>query len=104
MEVCSHRLLSFVQKSILLECETQVECLLAIVFENYKSLNEQSATGLSDWLTPIPDIASLALAPAVQTFTLLHDILSQEAQTILQRHLQVIAKVLRLKCYIFCTI
>lgn len=92
--VCSHRLLSFMQKSILLDCQTQVESLLASVFENYKSLDEHSATGLSDLPTSISDTASPALASAVQVYTILHDILSQDAQMTLQKHLQVIAIVL----------
>uniref|UniRef100_A0A803M875 Uncharacterized protein n=1 Tax=Chenopodium quinoa TaxID=63459 RepID=A0A803M875_CHEQI len=79
------------QKTIFLECETQVETLLATVFENYKSLDEQSATGLTDSLTPVPETASIALAPAVQVYSLLHDILSQDAQAVLQKHLQTAA-------------
>ncbi|XP_021776496.1 uncharacterized protein LOC110740316 [Chenopodium quinoa] len=80
------------EKTIFLECETQVESLLATVFENYKSLDEQSATGLTDSLTPVPETASPALAPAVQVYSLLHDILSQDAQAVLQRHLQTAAQ------------
>jgi len=82
-------LMTFMQKSILLECETQVESLLANVFENYKSLDELSPTGMSDSLTTIPDAAPPALAPAVQLYCLLHDILAQDGQTILQKYLQV---------------
>lgn len=76
------------EKSILLECEMQVESLLANVFENYKSLDELSPSGMSDSLPPIPDAAPPALGPAVQLYCLLHDILAQEAQTILQKYLQ----------------
>ncbi|XP_056699511.1 uncharacterized protein [Spinacia oleracea] len=80
------------EKSILLDCETQVESLLANVFENYKSLDEHSSTGLTDSLTPVPETASSALGPAVQLYTLLHDILSQDAQAVLQKHLQTAAQ------------
>ncbi|CAK9151820.1 unnamed protein product [Ilex paraguariensis] len=80
-----------VAKSILLDCETQIESLLACVFENYKSLDENSPTGLLDLLIPISDVAAPALAPAVQVYTLLHDILAQDAQTMLRNYLQTAA-------------
>ncbi|CAM8899854.1 unnamed protein product [Rhodiola kirilowii] len=79
------------EKSILLDCETQVESLLAKVFENYKSLDENSPTGLTDMLGPTPESAAPALAPAVQIFTLLHDILVEDAQTTLRNYLQTAA-------------
>lgn len=78
------------QKSILLDCETQVESLLANVFENYKSLDENSPAGLAELFDPTPESAAPALAPAVQIFILLHDILAQEAQTMLRNYFQVI--------------
>lgn len=74
---------------MLLDCETQVESLLANVFENYKSLDEISSTGLSDTFGPPPESAAPALLPAVQVYTLIHDILAQEAQTMLRNYLQV---------------
>lgn len=76
------------EKSILLDCENQVENLLANVFENYKELDELSPTGLSESFGPPPESAAPALGPAVQLYTLLHDILAQEAQTILRNYLQ----------------
>ncbi|XP_043698706.1 uncharacterized protein LOC122649572 isoform X2 [Telopea speciosissima] len=76
------------EKSILLDCETQVENLLANVFENYKSLDELTPTGLADLFGPILECAAPALVPAVTVYTLLHDILAQEAQTILRNYLQ----------------
>ncbi|KAJ1278382.1 hypothetical protein BS78_04G075200 [Paspalum vaginatum] len=76
------------ERSILIECEDQIKTLLATVFENYKSLDEHSPTGLSDLFGPIPDSAAPALAPAVQIFSVLHDILSKEAQDILRNYLQ----------------
>ena len=79
----------FVQRSILLDCEDRINVLLAIVFENYKSLDELSITGLSELFGPISDCAAPALAPAVQIFSVLHDILSNEAQSILRSYLQV---------------
>ncbi|CAO2813042.1 unnamed protein product [Amaranthus hypochondriacus] len=80
------------EKSLLLECEVQVESLLANVFENYKSLDEHPATDFSDSLILVPQTAPLALAPAVQIYTLLHDILSEGAQSILQKYLQTAAQ------------
>ncbi|PIA58301.1 hypothetical protein AQUCO_00500317v1 [Aquilegia coerulea] len=84
----SERILTRQEKSILLECETQVENLVAKVFENYKSLDELSPTGLTDLFGAIPESAAPALVPAVQVYTLLHDILAPEAQTILRNYLQ----------------
>lgn len=77
------------QKSILLDCETQVERLLAEAFQNYKSLDDNSPTGLADTSAPTSETASPALAPAVQLYTLLHDILAQDAQTMLRNYLKV---------------
>ncbi|KAK9152277.1 hypothetical protein Syun_010586 [Stephania yunnanensis] len=63
----SERSLSRQEKSLLLDCETQVEKLLARVFENYKSLDEGSPSGLTDLFGPMQEFAAPALAPAVQT-------------------------------------
>ncbi|XWS47271.1 hypothetical protein CRYUN_Cryun14cG0138100 [Craigia yunnanensis] len=80
------------EKSILLDCETQIESLLANAFENYKLLDEKSPTGLADLFGPTQETAAPALAPAVQVYTLLHDILSPDAQTMLKNYLQIAAK------------
>ncbi|KAI4308594.1 hypothetical protein L6164_031650 [Bauhinia variegata] len=80
------------EKSILLDCENQIERLLANVFENYKSLDENSPTGLTDQFGPPLHSAAPALAPAVEIYTLLHDILSLDAQTILRNYLQTAAR------------
>ncbi|GFZ05173.1 hypothetical protein Acr_17g0007450 [Actinidia rufa] len=87
----SEKILTRQEKSILLDCETQVESLLETLFENYKSLDENSPTGLADVFDSIPEVAAPALAPAVQVFTLLHDILAQDAQTMLRNYLQTAA-------------
>ena len=81
--------LTVLQKNLLSDCETQTESLLANVFENYKSLDEDSPTGLADLFGPMQVSAAPALAPAVQVYTLLHDILSLDAQTMLRNYLQV---------------
>ncbi|VAI56494.1 unnamed protein product [Triticum turgidum subsp. durum] len=85
------RTLTRQERSILLDCEDRINVLLAIVFENYKSLDELSITGLSELFGPISDFAAPALAPAVQIFSVLHDILSNEAQSILRSYLQTAA-------------
>src|SRR5687768_7529200 len=73
----------------MLNCEDRIKSLLAAVFEHYKSLDEHSPTGMSDIFGPISDSGAPALAPAVQIFSVLHDILSKEAQDILRNYLQV---------------
>ncbi|EOX93622.1 Uncharacterized protein TCM_002512 isoform 1 [Theobroma cacao] len=88
----SEKSLTRQEKSILLDCETQIESLLANAFENYKSLDEKSPTGLADLFGPTQETAAPALAPAVKVYTLLHDILSPDAQTMLRNYLQTAAK------------
>ncbi|XP_073135598.1 uncharacterized protein [Henckelia pumila] len=87
----NERILTRQEKSILLDCETQVESLLSATFQNYKSLDEKSPTGLVDLSGPILESAAPALAPAVQVYTLLHDILAQDSQTMLRKYLQMAA-------------
>ncbi|CAK9315428.1 unnamed protein product [Citrullus colocynthis] len=92
MKAKSERSLTRQERSILLDCETQIESLLANVFENYKSLDENSSTGLADLLGPIKDSAAAALTPAVKIYTQLHDILSRDAQNMLRNYFQSGAK------------
>ncbi|KAL5207204.1 hypothetical protein ABZP36_031639 [Zizania latifolia] len=91
MKARDDRTLTRQERSILLDTEDRIKSLLAVVFENYKSLDENSPTGLSDLFGPIPDCAAPALSPAVQIFSVLHDILSNEAQNILRNYLQTAA-------------
>lgn len=58
---------------------------------NYKSLDEKSPTGLTDLLGPLPEAAAPALAPAVQVYTILHDILAQDAQIALRNYIKTAA-------------
>ncbi|GJU31432.1 hypothetical protein Tco_1175021 [Tanacetum coccineum] len=92
MKARTERRLTRQEKSLLLDCETQMESLLAIAFQNYKSLDENSSTGLSDVLSPIPETAAPALAPAVQLYTLIHDILTPDGQALLTNYLQAAAR------------
>lgn len=82
----NEKVLTRQESSMLLECEEHIEALLATTFENYKSLNEKSTTGLIDSISSIPVSPAPALVPAVQIFVLLHDILSQESQTVLANY------------------
>ncbi|KAH7293968.1 hypothetical protein KP509_28G050300 [Ceratopteris richardii] len=83
--------LSRQEKRILYDMQEQVEQLLASTFENYKSLDSSSPSGINQSLTPIAGEAAPALAPAVKLYTLLHDVLSSEAQTMLRNHFQTAA-------------
>lgn len=74
---------------ILGEVEDQIEQILALAFENYKALDESLASGILDVFQPAKGCAAPALQPAVKLYTLLHDILSPEAQTKLCKHFQV---------------
>ncbi|WMV39524.1 hypothetical protein MTR67_032909 [Solanum verrucosum] len=91
MKARSDRSMTRQEKSLLLDCETEIEGLLATVFENYKSLDESCPTGLADMSAPIPETAAPALAPTVQIYTLLHDILAQDAQMTLRNYIQTAA-------------
>lgn len=71
-----------------MDCEIEIEKLMANVFENYKSLDENCPSGFADISCPVQESVSTALSPAVQVFSLLHDILSPEAQEILTNYLQ----------------
>lgn len=92
-----------VQKRILIEVEEQVQQLLAVVFENYKALDESSTSGLAETFAQATGSVAPALVPAVQLFTLMHDILSVEAQSTLRNYFKVcphhIKLLLRIKNY-----
>ncbi|KAL0909052.1 hypothetical protein M5K25_023574 [Dendrobium thyrsiflorum] len=84
--------LSHQENRILGEVEEQIEVILATVFENYKSLDESSPSGLVEVFRPSTGTAAAALVPAVNLYKLLHDILSPEAQLKLCSYFQVAAK------------
>ncbi|KAH9321638.1 hypothetical protein KI387_016277, partial [Taxus chinensis] len=84
--------LSRQEKRILGDIEDKVEQLLALVFENYKSLDDSIPSGLIDVFGPATGIAAPALIPSVKIYTLLHDILSPEAQLALCSYLQTAAR------------
>ena len=78
------------QNRILGETRVQIEQTLALVFENYKSLDEAALSGLMEVYRPATGVAAPAIEPAVKLYTLLHDILSPEAQTSLCHYFQVL--------------
>lgn len=84
------------QRHILDAVEEQANTLLAYTFEQYKSLDEDAPLGVVEGhpLTPSyqptsAGSAAPALAPAVQLYALLHDILAAKVQDALRAHLQV---------------
>lgn len=68
------------QKRILGEVSDKVEEVLALVFENYKSLDETLLSGLTAGFKSATGIVPPAIAPAIKLYGLLHDILSPEAR------------------------
>ncbi|KAF8411383.1 hypothetical protein HHK36_003932 [Tetracentron sinense] len=88
----SRSTLSHQENRILGEIEDQIEQILALAFENYKSLDESSPSGMMDVFRPATGSAALALSPAVKLYTLLHDILSPETQLKLCSYFQAAAK------------
>ncbi|BAT81923.1 hypothetical protein VIGAN_03183600 [Vigna angularis var. angularis] len=84
--------LSHQENRILGETRDQIEHILTLVFENYKSLDESSFSGIIEVFRPATGHAAPALEPAVKLYKLLHDILSPEAQTAFCHYFQVAAK------------
>lgn len=78
------------QNRILGEIDEQVQEILRLVFENYKSLNEALPSGIVDVFGPATGSPAPALAPAVKLYSLLHDILNPESQLKLCRYFQVL--------------
>ncbi|OAY66910.1 hypothetical protein ACMD2_14233, partial [Ananas comosus] len=88
----SENTLSHQENRILGEIEEQTKLILAMVFENYKSLDESLPSGMVEAFGPTTGSPSPALAPAVKLYTLLHDILSPEAQLKLCSYFQAAAR------------
>ncbi|OVA01803.1 hypothetical protein BVC80_9075g46 [Macleaya cordata] len=88
----SKNTLSHQENRILGEIEDQIEQIFALVFENYKSLDESFPSGMVDVFRPAIGSPAPALAPAIKLYTLLHDILSPETQLKLCGYFQVAAK------------
>ncbi|XP_022889843.1 uncharacterized protein LOC111405269 isoform X1 [Olea europaea var. sylvestris] len=84
--------LSHQENRILKDIEDQIEPIFSLVFENYKSLDESSSSGILDVFMPATGVAAPVLEPAVKLYSLLHDILAPEAQTKLYSYFQAAAK------------
>lgn len=76
------------------EVEEQIEQTLAMVFENYKSLDDSIPLGLAEDFRPPTGLAAAALESAIKLYSLLHDVLSPEAQLRLCGYFQVIIQLL----------
>lgn len=84
--------LSHQENRILNEIKDQIEQILKLVFENYKSLDESSFSGMNNVVSSATGVPAPALTPAVKLYMLLHDILSPEDQTNLCHYFQAAAK------------
>ncbi|XP_059436516.1 uncharacterized protein LOC132169504 [Corylus avellana] len=84
--------LSHLENRILGVIEEKVEKIITLVFENYKSLDESSPSGMIDAFKPATGIVAPALVSALKIYTLLHDILSPAAQLKLCRYFQAAAR------------
>ncbi|KAM3360547.1 putative protein isoform X1 [Capsicum galapagoense] len=84
--------LSHQENRILGEVSEKIELIVALVFENYKSLDESLPSGMADVFKPATRVAAPALSPALKLYSLLNDILSPEAQLKLCRYFQIAAK------------
>ncbi|KAG9135284.1 hypothetical protein Leryth_015186 [Lithospermum erythrorhizon] len=84
--------LSHQENRILGEVSEQIEQIISVVFENYKSLDESSPSGVTDVLKPASGSAAPALASALKLYNLLNDILSPEAQLKLCKYFQIAAR------------
>ncbi|KAH0849114.1 hypothetical protein HID58_091535 [Brassica napus] len=84
--------LSHQENRILNGIKDQTEQILKLVFENYKSLDESSFSGIKDVVSSATGVPAPALAPAVKLYMLLHDVLSPEDKTNLCHYFQVAAK------------
>ncbi|MFS8017674.1 hypothetical protein Hanom_Chr15g01383191 [Helianthus anomalus] len=80
--------LSSQENRMLVRLSDKIEQTIALVFENYKSLDEKSPSGLTDKPTPASGFISPALKPALKLYNLLHDIKTPEAQMQLCKYFQ----------------
>ncbi|XWS45008.1 hypothetical protein CRYUN_Cryun15aG0098800 [Craigia yunnanensis] len=84
--------LSHQENRILGEIEDQVLQILTVIFENYKSLDESSPSGMMDVFRAATGSPPPALVPAVKLYGVLHDILSPETQLKFCGYFQAAAK------------
>ncbi|CAO2828235.1 unnamed protein product [Amaranthus hypochondriacus] len=84
--------LSHQEKRIYGEMCDKVEEILALVFENYKSLDESSLSGLDDVSNSATGRVAPAIAPAIKLYGLQHDLQSPEVRLKFCKFFQVAAK------------
>ena len=84
--------MSHQENRILGEIKDQIEQILALVFENYKSLDESYASRIIDAFRPATGFAAPVLELVIKVYTFFHDILSPEVQNHLCHYFQNAAK------------
>ncbi|XP_010519228.1 PREDICTED: uncharacterized protein LOC104798734 [Tarenaya hassleriana] len=85
-------LLSHQENRMMGEIDEQIQQILALAFENYKSLDESSLSGIKDVFEPAMGRPAPALRPAVKLYGLLNDVLIPEAQLRLCKYFQTATK------------
>ncbi|EYU23672.1 hypothetical protein MIMGU_mgv1a027112mg, partial [Erythranthe guttata] len=80
--------LSHQEVRLLGEVSEEINQIATLVFENYKSLDELSPSGMVNVFGPASGLAAPVLTPALKLYKLLHDILLPEAQSKLCRYFQ----------------
>ncbi|VVB18127.1 unnamed protein product [Arabis nemorensis] len=84
--------LSHQENRLLGEIDEQTQQILASAFENYKSLDELSFSGMKDVFESATGTPAPAIESAVKLYGLLNDVLTPEAQLKLCRYFQAASK------------
>ncbi|WZZ22695.1 hypothetical protein YC2023_124082 [Brassica napus] len=84
--------LSHQENRMLAEIDEKVQHVLALIFENYKSLDESCFSGIKHVFEPPTGTPAPAIASAIKLYGLLNNLLSQEAQLSLCRYFQAALK------------
>uniref|UniRef100_A0A1J3H0H0 Uncharacterized protein n=1 Tax=Noccaea caerulescens TaxID=107243 RepID=A0A1J3H0H0_NOCCA len=84
--------LSHQENRLLGEIDEQIQQILASAFENYKSLDELSFSGMKDVFESATGTPAPAVESAVKLYGLLNDVLTPEAQLKLCRYFQAASK------------
>ncbi|XP_009122050.1 uncharacterized protein LOC103846803 isoform X1 [Brassica rapa] len=84
--------LSHQENRMLAEIDEKVQHVLALIFENYKSLDESCFSGIKHVFEPPTGTPAPAIASAIKLYGLLNNLLSQETQLSLCRYFQAALK------------
>lgn len=84
--------LSHQENRLLGEIDEQIQQILASAFENYKSLDELSFSGMKDVFESATGTPAPAIESSVKLYALLNDVLTPEAQLKLCRYFQAASK------------